>query len=146
MGEHTQAVYSSSCPATQQQSAFTPSRTKRKGTGATTGGVRQRVPDPCPSLCVLKMSLSFPPHRSRRGNLSRCELTDPCSPAWRRALLRGRLSCSAALLEERLPDSQKFPELTQAPGDLRLPPTLFFVEGPNLLLKHKFSVLSFLIC
>lgn len=47
-----------------------------------------------------------------------------------------------------LPDSLEVLELNQAAWDLySLPPQpFFFVEVPNLLLKHNILVLSFLIC
>lgn len=46
-----------------------------------------------------------------------------------------------------LPDSSKLLGLNQAAWDLCSNPSpLFFVEVPNLLLKHNILVLSFLIC
>lgn len=60
-------------------------------------------------------------------------------PAARGPSLGLSLSCPATVVE-------MLPELKQALGTVFDSPPLFFVEVPNLLLKHKFLVLSFRVC
>lgn len=63
----------------------------------------------------------------------------PICPAARGPSSGLSLSCSATVVE-------MLPELKQPLGTVFDPPPPFFVEVPNLLLKHKFLVLSFRVC
>lgn len=63
----------------------------------------------------------------------------PTCPAVRGPSSGLSLSCPAMVVE-------MLPELKQPLGTVFAPPPLFFVEVPNLLLKHKFLVLSFRVC